>query len=550
RIRLSSRTADMVAWTGEGDSFPLIEPRFYLPYGSQSYWAPGWGYWGLLGGMHGNPAADVGQAIEPPKDHPVREALRLYEQANRTKDFDGQAQLFQEIQRIASENVFTINIAESPPQLVVTDANLRNVPENAVYAYIYTSPGNTGLETYFFDPATVLPDKAAASNALMDSLINPTLRPGGESLAAEASSFSVWPYLRLLLVLALSGGLLVLGLQKPFIGGRLLLMVPTLLVLSVLVFAIIQAPPGDYLQTRMMELEEQGSISAQEQVEELRETFHLDEPVWRQYFRWVGLTWFVTFEASDTGLLQGNLGRSMATSQPVNFVVGDRLMLTVLISVGTILFTWSLALPIGVYSAVKQYSVGDYVLTFVGFLGMCVPSFLFALVLMTLAGVSGLFSAEYAAQPFWDLAKVGDLLKHVWVPVLVLGVGGTASMIRVMRANLLDELSKPYVVTARAKGVRPTKLLIKYPVRLALNPFVSSIGGLFPQLVSGGAVVAMVLSLPTVGPLLLDALLLEDMYLAGSMLMVLSLLGIIGTLVSDLLLLWLDPRIRFEGGAR
>ncbi|MEM6561070.1 MAG: ABC transporter permease, partial [Planctomycetota bacterium] len=228
----------------------------------------------------------------------------------------------------------------------------------------------------------------------------------------------------------------------------------------------------------------------------------------------------------------------------------DRLLLTVLISAGTILFTWVVALPIGIYSAVRQYSVGDYVATVIGFIGMAVPNFLLALVLMALVGVSGLFSAEYAAQPEWTWGKVLDLLGHIWIPIVVLGTGGTAGMIRVMRANLLDELNKPYVTTARAKGVRPLKLLLKYPVRLALNPFVSGIGGILPALVSGGAIVAIVLSLPTVGPLLLDALFLEDMYLAGSMLMVLSLLGIIGTLMSDLLLLALDPRIRMEGGGR
>ena len=204
----------------------------------------------------------------------------------------------------------------------------------------------------------------------------------------------------------------------------------------------------------------------------------------------------------------------------------------------------------------RQYSIGDYILTFIGFIGMCVPGFLLALLLIYASGelfgvrVTGLFSSQYGAQPEWTWGKVADLLGHIWVPVVVLGVGGTASMIRVMRANLLDELKKPYVVTARAKGVRPMKLLFKYPVRLALNPFVSGIGGLFPQLVSGGAIVSIVMSLPTVGPLMLSALMSEDMFLAGSMLMVLSILGVLGTLASDLLLLWLDPRIRFGGGER
>ena len=229
--------------------------------------------------------------------------------------------------------------------------------------------------------------------------------------------------------------------------------------------------------------------------------------------------------------------------------------MTVLISLGTILLTWAIAIPVGIYSAVRQYSLGDYFLTFVGFIGMCVPNFLLALILMYFSSrflglnVSGLFSPEYSAQPEWTWGKFVDLAKHIWVPVVVIGTGGTAAMIRVLRGNLLDELHKPYVITARAKGVRPIKLLFKYPVRLAINPFISGLGTLFPQLVSGGAIVAIVLSLPTVGPLLLSAIMSEDMNLAGSMIMILSFLGVCGVLVSDLLLILLDPRIRYEGGA-
>jgi ABC-type dipeptide/oligopeptide/nickel transport system permease component len=265
----------------------------------------------------------------------------------------------------------------------------------------------------------------------------------------------------------------------------------------------------------------------------------------------MGLHWFFTYKSNDTGLLQGNLGRSMENQQFVNDLVGDAILLTVILSLATIVFTWCTALPIGIYSAVRQYSIGDYLLTLLGFVGMCVPGFLLALILVAAADLGlGLFSGEYAVQPEWTWGKVKDLMQHMIVPVVVLGVGGTAGMIRIMRANLLDELKKPYVVTAMAKGVRPTKLLLKYPVRLALNPFVSGIGALFPQLVSGGAIVSMVLALPTVGPLQIAALMNQDMYLAGSMLMVLSILGVLGTLVSDMLLLWLDPRIRFEGGTR
>jgi ABC-type dipeptide/oligopeptide/nickel transport system permease component len=343
---------------------------------------------------------------------------------------------------------------------------------------------------------------------------------------------------------------LLIGMRHPFIGRRLLLMIPTMLAVSVIVFVLVQLPPGDFADTRIAQLEMQGTSGNDQLAADLRKNFHLDEPMTERYARWVGLKWFTTFRPGDTGLLQGNLGLSMEHEKPVNEVIGDRIGLTVLVSLATVLFTWAVALPAGVYCAVRQYSVGDYALTFLGFLGMSVPSFLLALVLMYLArrwfgvNIDGLFSPEFATMPGWSWAKAADLAKHIWLPVIVLGFGGTAGMIRVMRANLLDELKKPYVTTARAKGVRPLRLLLKYPVRLALNPLVSGLGSLFPQLISGGAVVAMVLSLPMVGPAMLDALLVEDVYLAGSMLMVLSLLGVVGTLVSDLLLLWLDPRIR------
>jgi len=329
--------------------------------------------------------------------------------------------------------------------------------------------------------------------------------------------------------------------------------VPTLLVTSIIVYTIVQLPPGDFIASKTAELSMNGDPNAASQLEDIKKNFHLDEPAWRQYTRWIGLKWFVTFDQNDTGLLQGNLGRSMENNLPVNEILGDRIVLTFVISMLTIMFTWIVALPIGIYSAVRPYTVGDYALTLVGFVGMSVPPFLFAIILMYLSseyfdiGVSGLFSARYASDPTWSWGKVVDLLQHVWVAVVVLGTGSTAVMIRVMRANLLDELKKPYVVAARAKGVRPLKLLLKYPVRMALNPFASGLASLFPQLVSGGAIVAVVLSLPTIGPVLLQALLNEDTYFAASMLMVLSMLGAIGTLVSDLVLLWLDPRIRLGG---
>jgi ABC-type dipeptide/oligopeptide/nickel transport system permease component len=288
---------------------------------------------------------------------------------------------------------------------------------------------------------------------------------------------------------------------------------------------------------------------------ELRRNFHLDESMGRRYARWMGFTWFGSFRPADTGLLQGNLGLSMEHEKPVNEVIGDRIVLTVAVSLATVVFTWALALPLGIYSAVRQYSTGDYALTLVAFLGVSVPSFLLALLTIYFArrwlglNIEGLFSPGFATMPDWTWAKFTDFLKHLWLPVVVLGFGSAAGLVRVMRANLLDELKKPYVTTARAKGVRPLRLLLRYPVRLALNPLVSGLGGLFPQLLSGGALVAMVLSLPMLGPTLFDALMAEDVYLAGSMLMLLSVLGVVGTLVSDLLLLWLDPRVRLGGRA-
>jgi len=544
-VKQRAREVDFTVWTGSDEYFPLVYPRYFAPMNHQAAYARNWGYWVMRGGDIGQ-EVDDGRAIEPPKDHPVRQSIALYRRIEETPDRAEQIKLFHDMQRIAAEQVYTINLSESPPQLIVKADNIRNVPENAIYGFMYASPGNTAPETYFLEGETTNP---VTAEILADSIEEPVLRPGGEDLHAMGPG-PVLLWSRRILSLGMFAGLIMLGLRYRFIGGRLLLMIPTLTIMSILVFIIIQAPPGDFLTSRMIELEELGDPTALRQIEELKDTFQLDRPKWRQYTHWVGLEWFLSFAEADKGILQGNLGRSMATNQPVNFVVGDRLRLTMLISLGTVLFTWLTALPIGIYSAVRQYSVADYALTVFGFIGMAIPGFLLALILMTFAGVSGLHSAEFADQPYWDVPKVLDLLKHIWVPIVVLGIGGTASMIRVMRANLLDELRKPYVVTARAKGVRPAKLLMKYPVRLALNPFVSTIGGLFPQLVSGGAVVAVVLALPTTGPLLLNALMMEDMFMAGSMLMYLSLLGIIGTLVSDLLLLWLDPRIRFEGGSR
>jgi len=323
---------------------------------------------------------------------------------------------------------------------------------------------------------------------------------------------------------------------------RLIVMVPTLLVISFLVFAIIQAPPGDYLSTYMAELQSQGEAVDQSKIDFLRHQYGLDRSFLEQYAVWVG------------NLVQGDLGYSFEYGLPVNQVVGDRLALTIVVSVATIVFIWLVSFPIGIYSAVRQYSVGDYALTFLGFLGLATPSFLLALVLLYFANVKfgisigGLMDPSFADAP-WSWAKARSVLAHLWVPVIVIGTSGTAGMIRRLRANLLDELQKQYVVTGRAKGLSPAKLLWKYPLRMALNPFIADIGGLLPEVVSGAVIVSVVLSLPTTGPMLLDALRSQDMYLAGSFLMFLALLTVVGMFLSDLALAVLDPRIRLGAAA-
>ena len=321
---------------------------------------------------------------------------------------------------------------------------------------------------------------------------------------------------------------------------RILWMIPTLLVISLISFAIIQLPPGDYLTSYISALEETGETVDAEQVEALRKRYNLDEPIYVQYVKWMG------------GMLQGDLGMSFEWNRPVKQLIGERILLTTIISIVTLLFTWAIAVPIGIYSAVRQYSWGDHVFTLIGFIGLAVPNFLLALICMyvgySVFGVSagGLFSAHYQ-NAAWSVGKFMDLLAHLWIPVIVIGTAGTAGLIRIMRGNLLDELRKQYVLTARAKGVPRIRLLLKYPVRVALNPLISTVGWVLPGIVSGAVITAVVLGLPTTGPLLLRALMNQDMYLAGSMVMMLSALTVIGTLISDLLLLWLDPRIRYEG---
>lgn len=324
-----------------------------------------------------------------------------------------------------------------------------------------------------------------------------------------------------------------------YILRRLLIAIGTVWVISVIAFVIIQLPPGDYVTSYIAQLMATGTLVTQEEAENLRIQYGLNQPVYVQYLKWAGL------------VLQGNFGVSMEWKRPVTEVIGDRLLLTALLALAAVIFTWILALPIGIYSAVRQYSVGDYAFTFLGFIGLAVPNFLLALVIMYFAfayfgaSVGGLFSTEYMDAP-WSLARVLDLLKHLWIPALILGTAGTAQLIRIMRANLLDELRKPYVITARAKGLSEVRAILKYPVRVALNPFVSTVGYTLPYLVSGSIIVSIVLSLPTVGPLLLKALIAQDMFLAGTIVLLLGVMTVIGTLISDILLVWIDPRIRLE----
>lgn len=327
--------------------------------------------------------------------------------------------------------------------------------------------------------------------------------------------------------------------MTAYIIRRALLMVPMIIIISMLTFAIIQAPPGDYLDSLIAQLASSGESISNAQVEALRARYGLGEPVWVQYWHWV--SHIVT---------EGDFGQSFEWNRPVSTMIWERMGLTLVVSVTTLLFVWIVALPIGVYSAVKQYSLGDYVFTFLGFIGLAVPSFLLALALMYGALVffgqsaGGLFSPEYLDAP-WSWAKVLDLISHLWIPLIVIGMSHMAALIRVMRANLLDELYKPYVTTARAKGMPEWRLLIAYPVRVALNPFVSTIGWILPSLVSSAIIVSVVLNLPTTGPLLLKALLSQDMYLAGTIILLLSVLTVVGTLISDILLAWLDPRVRY-----
>lgn len=324
-----------------------------------------------------------------------------------------------------------------------------------------------------------------------------------------------------------------------YIIKRTVLMIPTMFGISLIAFMIIQLPPGDYLTSVLGSMADSGQTADESQIARMRATYGLDDPVYVQYWKWI------------SGIvLRGDFGFSFEWGRPVSELIWDRMGATLSVSIAALIFVWAVSLPIGIYSAVRRHSIGDHVFTFFGFLGLAIPNFILALTLMYVSykyfgqSVGGLYSPEYIGAP-WSWAKFADLMTHLWIPVVVIGTAGTASLIRILRANLTDELNKPYVVTARAKGLSEHRVILKYPVRIALNPFVSAIGWVLPQLISGVTITAIVLNLPTAGPLLLRALVAQDMYLAGSFILLLGMLTLIGMLVSDLLLALLDPRIRF-----
>jgi peptide/nickel transport system permease protein len=329
--------------------------------------------------------------------------------------------------------------------------------------------------------------------------------------------------------------------MAQYILKRLLLLPLLLFIFSIIAFALIQAPPGDFITSYIAELAASGSAVEQAQIDALRAQYGLDQPMYIQYFKWVG------------NVLQGDLGVSLDWRKSNVELISERLVLTVMLGAFTFLITWCIAIPIGIYSATHQYSFLDYFFTVFNYMGLATPSFMTALIVMWVAfkyfgaSVTGLFSPEYVDAP-WSWDRLVDLFKHLWLPALILALDGTARLARIMRANLLDELKKPYMEMARAKGMSEWRLVMKYPVRLAFNPLVSTIGWYLPLLFSGSLIVATVLNLPTIGPLLLRALIVQDMFLAGAIILVYCMLAIIGTIVSDILLAWLDPRIRMEEG--
>lgn len=328
--------------------------------------------------------------------------------------------------------------------------------------------------------------------------------------------------------------------MRRYVTRRLLYMIPTLFAISIVAFLVIQLPPGNFLTVYIAQLSAQGQGVDGAQIQALEERYGLNDPLIVQYWKWI------------SGIVtSGDFGQSFQYRRDVATLIWDRIGLTLILAISTLFLTWALAFPIGVYSAVRQYSIGDYAITFLGFLGLATPNFMLALLFAWVSfryfgqSVGGVFSPEYA-DAAWNLGKLFDAVSNLWIPVLIIGTAGTAALVRVLRANLLDELRKPYVTTARAKGLPEWRIILKYPLRMSLSPFISTIGWILPTLIGGEVLVSIVLSLETTGPLLVDALQSQDMYLAGSFILVLGVLTVIGTLISDLVLAWWDPRIRHQ----
>ena len=325
-----------------------------------------------------------------------------------------------------------------------------------------------------------------------------------------------------------------------FIVRRFVILIPLLIIISIMSFVIIQLPPGSYIDSYIQTLRASGFEVQEQEIARLTRQYGLDRPMHMQYYMWM-----------RNFILHGRLGRSFQWNQPVTEILIERIPMTIMISLMSMLFVWIVAIPVAIYSATHKYSIFDYVFTFLGFIGLALPNFLFALVLMwvvydrTGIAITGLFSSAFVGEP-WSIAKFLDMLSNIWLPLIVIGTAGTAGLIRQMRATTLDELGKLYVTTARAKGLPEWRLIFKYPVHTAINPVISTIGWMLPALVGGQVIVAIVLNLRTVGPVLFQAIQTQDMYLAGSIIMILSSLTVVGTFLSDILLAWLDPRIRYE----
>lgn len=558
---INSLTFDVIARNSNNEFLPILEPRLFVPR-TGSYYALGYyQYFEMLETFTHEEivAREIPQLAPVPKDHPLKKAFDIWREAQKETEIEKQAEVFSEVVKIAAENVWSIGLVDSAQTPVVVKKDFHNVSDSGVSAWDFLTPYNMYPETFY----STSMDTKEETEELMSQIVTAQFDNESDKFATSVENTETTLFGKVIAVMIwiIIGALLIAFLAylitaKPYIMHRLLLMIPTLLVISIIAFSVINLPDGNYVTNKIMEMESKGQKMDDDEIQILTEMFYLEDPLLVKYARWMGLRWFVTFENSDKGLLQGHMGYSMETKRPVGAMIGDRLLLTMGISLFSVLFMWVLSLPLGVYIALKQYSFTDYAITFIGFLGMCVPNFVLALMFIALAEswfgikISGLFSPEFASTPGWSFAKILDLLKHIWVPVIVSAAAGTGASIRGTRANMLDEMRKPYVATSLAKGVSFKKTMAKYPFRMILNPFVSSIGNIFPLLVSGGALIAIVLSLPTIGPLQLNSVMSQDMYMAGSLMMLFTFLSVIGTLVSDLLLLVLDPRIRYTGGNR